>query len=95
MLTAPVEAGGQFPPPHTDMFVDGRNSTEPCTWGITLDEAAALWDKHVSCTLNLLVLVLVLVLLLLLLMLLLLLLLLTRRHLLALLLLLVLVRSCH
>ena len=50
MLTAPVEAGGQFPPPHTDMFVDGRNSTEPCTWGITLDEAAALWDKHVSCT---------------------------------------------
>ena len=46
MITHPLRAGGQFPPPHTSIFVDGVSSLEPCTWGILLDEAAWIWDKY-------------------------------------------------
>ena len=46
MVTHPLRAGGQFPPPHTSIFVDGISSLEPCTWGILLDEAAWIWDKY-------------------------------------------------
>ncbi len=46
MITHPLRAGGQFPPPHTDIFTGGISSVEPCTWGITLDEAAWIWDKY-------------------------------------------------
>lgn len=46
MITHPLRAGGQFPPPHTDIFVGGISSIEPCTWGVTLDEAAWIWDKY-------------------------------------------------
>eukprot|EP01043_Picozoa_sp_COSAG02_P023262 COSAG02_NODE_1237_length_13725_cov_27.071921_14_plen_557_part_00 len=46
MITHPLRAGGQFPPPHTNVFTGGISSVEPCTWGITLDEAAWIWDKY-------------------------------------------------
>lgn len=46
MITHPLRAGGQFPPPHTDIFTSGISSVEACTWGITLDEAAWIWDKY-------------------------------------------------